>query len=180
MTGRSLEIGSGYHPMPEFTHHCDINPHAKDSDACVPADHLPWDDDWFDELRAVDVLEHCSWRDTESTLREWRRVLRPGGLLYVQVPDVAAAIRLYQTDCRHWDERSGLGDEPSIVGLAWVLLGGQRDETHIRGNDDWRWNAHYALFDASSLLEYLNRAGFQVESMETNAHPNLLCWARAV
>ena len=39
-------------------------------------------------------------------------------------------------------------------------------------------NAHYAMFDESSIRWYLARAGLVVESLRVNEHPNLLVWAR--
>ena len=39
-------------------------------------------------------------------------------------------------------------------------------------------NAHYAMFDESSIRWYLERAGLVVESLRVNEHPNLLVWAR--
>jgi hypothetical protein len=100
----------------------------------------------------------------------------------VQVPDVAEAIRMYlHGNILPWHERAGFDlDVPPIVGLAWVLLGGHVDGVNARGDDPWHFNAHAALFDGYSLDYYLTAAGFAVESMETNPHPNILCWARAV
>lgn len=48
---------------------------------------LPWPfaDDSFDEVRAVDILEHL--RDAVGTINEIIRVLRPGGVAMIQVPD---------------------------------------------------------------------------------------------
>ena len=179
-TQYSLEIGSGYHPQARFTHHCDINPRAVRTDACCPADALPWPDATFSELCAVDVLEHISYRDSERTLLEWRRVLAPGGRIYIQVPDTEAAIRMWQTDPNCWDHRSGLEAEHSVVGLAWVLLGGHIDGVNAMDNDPWWFNAHASLWTQDSLAWYLKRASFEIESIETNTHPNVMCWAVAV
>jgi predicted SAM-dependent methyltransferase len=48
---------------------------------------MPWPlpDDSFDEVRAIDVLEHLS-RPVEA-VNEMIRVARPGGLIVIQVPD---------------------------------------------------------------------------------------------
>ena len=48
------------------------------------AEALPWDDATFDLVILDNVLEHV--RDREKTLAEIRRVLRPGGFLYMVTP----------------------------------------------------------------------------------------------
>jgi SAM-dependent methyltransferase len=45
---------------------------------------LPFDDNTFDLITILDVLEHID--DDEGTLRELYRILRPGGMLMVSVP----------------------------------------------------------------------------------------------
>jgi SAM-dependent methyltransferase len=45
---------------------------------------LPWPDDRFDLITCLDVIEHTP--DDRVTLRELRRVARPGGVLLVTVP----------------------------------------------------------------------------------------------
>src|SRR5947209_14312068 len=45
---------------------------------------LPWPDDRFDLITCLDVIEHTP--DDRVTLRELRRVCKPGGHLLVTVP----------------------------------------------------------------------------------------------
>lgn len=45
---------------------------------------LPWEDDNFDLITCLDVIEHTP--DDRVTLRELRRVTRPGGFLLLTVP----------------------------------------------------------------------------------------------
>jgi SAM-dependent methyltransferase len=45
---------------------------------------LPWDEDTFDLVTCMDVIEHTP--DDRVTLRELRRVCKPGGWLFVTVP----------------------------------------------------------------------------------------------
>jgi SAM-dependent methyltransferase len=45
---------------------------------------LPWADETFDVVTLLDVLEHTA--DDDVTLKELRRVVRPGGRLLVTVP----------------------------------------------------------------------------------------------
>ena len=46
---------------------------------------LPYPDETFDVLTAWHVVEHVS--DVARTLTEWRRVVKPGGLLVMEMPD---------------------------------------------------------------------------------------------
>jgi 2-polyprenyl-3-methyl-5-hydroxy-6-metoxy-1,4-benzoquinol methylase len=49
---------------------------------------LPFPDESFDVLTAWHVIEHV--QDVRWTLREWRRVLRPGGVLAMETPDASS------------------------------------------------------------------------------------------
>jgi SAM-dependent methyltransferase len=48
---------------------------------------LPFPDETFDLVYASHILEHIPWYATEQVLREWVRVIRPGGKLEIWVPD---------------------------------------------------------------------------------------------
>ena len=91
---RKLEIGPGRTVSPGFES-LDISPEYKVgegmprsvdyiADASKP---LPFDGSTFDVIYASHVLEHFPWYQIESILKEWARVLKPGGILEVWVPD---------------------------------------------------------------------------------------------
>lgn len=48
---------------------------------------LPFEDNSFDLLYASHILEHVAWYKTDEVLREWVRVLKPGGSLEIWVPN---------------------------------------------------------------------------------------------
>lgn len=174
-----LELGSGYNPTPGYVH-LDLNPNAPGVDIVGPAHPLPPSIGFgsVSEIRAVDVLEHLSYRDTDAALIGWSAVLAPGGRLYVQVPDAETIMRwfLERPSMLLRNLPPELPQTP-LAGAAWRLLGGHADGSFVMAGDEWRLNAHYAMFSKLSLNMALRHAGLDVESIEVNAHPNLLCWS---
>jgi len=173
-----LELGSGFHPTPGFTH-LDINPDAPNVDIVGTAWPLDLPAGSVGEIRAVDVLEHLSYWDTPKILDDWFRVLQPGGRIYIQVPDADTIMRWYVGDSDRLVDRlpAGLPQHP-MAGAAWRLLGGHHDGIYVGDDQDFRWNAHYAMFSEFTLRTALQKAGFVDINIATNAHPNLLCNAR--
>lgn len=64
-------------------------------------------DNTFDEIYASHVVEHFDYfGELERTLREWHRVLVPGGRLGISVPDMDILARLFiQTDALTFNDR---------------------------------------------------------------------------
>lgn len=88
-------------------------------------------------LYASNILEHWKIDDTVKILKEWRRVLKPNGKLYVSVPDFDAAVSLYQK-----------------IGLTkWIKY-------HLWGDQKHPLNYHYVCFTFASLAKDLYDAGF--------------------
>lgn len=54
--------------------------------ACGDVMQLPFADGRFDAVLSMDVLYHRAVPDTGAALREMRRILKPGGLLFINVP----------------------------------------------------------------------------------------------
>jgi SAM-dependent methyltransferase len=84
---RRINLGCGFDhrdgylnvDFQEF-HNPDLTADVKDLSALADAS--------FDEALANDVLEHLERGDVVPALREWRRVLAPGGSLHLRTPDV--------------------------------------------------------------------------------------------
>ena len=70
-------------PGPNVDHLCNAN-------------ELPqFEDNTFSEIYASHILEHFDYKgEILSTLKEWRRILAPGGKIYVSVPDLDVLARL--------------------------------------------------------------------------------------
>ncbi|MCC7492246.1 MAG: class I SAM-dependent methyltransferase [Fimbriimonadaceae bacterium] len=97
--GSFLDVGCSYGTMLKAgaergwsTHGVDIAPAMIDYAKTVGQDvrlgsltKIPYDDDTFDVIHARHVLEHDI--QTYAALAELRRVMKPGGILVVEVPD---------------------------------------------------------------------------------------------
>ena len=83
---RKLEIGPGPKPIADFevlniiwTPGTDYVMHA--------TERMPFSDGSFEIIYASHVLEHIPWYQVEGALREWNRILKPGGQLEIWVPN---------------------------------------------------------------------------------------------
>ncbi len=84
------------------------------------AEWLPWPDGHFDTVVADSVLEHLD--APKPALREWVRVLRPGGRLVVWSPN-----------------RFTLTTDPHVGlwGMGWLPRSWVPGYLRLRGRDDW-------------------------------------------
>jgi|SRR5579859_8170238 len=83
---RALELGCGVHPTPGALHHDRIR-HSSHVDVAHDLNNLPWpwQDEAFELLVALDVMEHLKL-DVQAWLDEAWRILRPGGQFYMRLP----------------------------------------------------------------------------------------------
>lgn len=93
------------------------------------------------EILASHILEHFPHTKTLDVLKEWRRVLKSGGILYVSVPDFKQMVKLYHSH--------GLED--------WI-------QNMICGDQVYATAYHYAIFDEARLSGLLLAAGFSEAS----------------
>lgn len=96
----------------------------------------------FEALYASHVLEHFDFRDElVPVLHGWRRVLRPGGTLYISVPDLERLCQIYVAPERTPAERF-------------------RIMTMIFGSHVDHYDYHMAGLDEHYLAGCLAQAGF--------------------
>jgi SAM-dependent methyltransferase len=94
-------------------------------------------DNSVDEIRASHILEHFSHRETVAVVREWARVLKPGGTIKIAVPNFDWVIAAYNSD------------KASEIPVESYLFGG-----HVDYND-----RHGAMFNEEKLRAVLKVAG---------------------
>ncbi len=158
-----IEVGPGDAPEQGYDFYCDLH-RTEYADIICHMEELPFDDGVASDLRAYEVLEHQSYTLLYPTLKEWYRVLCPGGRLHLKVPSARHYILAY------------VNGEIPMERLNILIMGGHTDKPVFCGYDAekdvprWLWNAHHALFDWQNLRSALQLVGFHIESYEDNTH----------
>ena len=112
---------------------------------------LPYPDGAFEAALGSHVLEHLTPPEAEGLLRELRRVLRPGAILRIAVPDLDAVIAAYDPA------------DPDAF-LDGLLQGRERSTSRHR---------HWWQYNERSLRELLERTGWA--EIERRAHAEGRC-----
>lgn len=159
---RRIEIGSGFYPSPGYIH-VDLDTRAPHVEYFSSGARLPFRDDWAEEILAIHVLEHVHPTQLFETLGEWRRVLAPGGLLRLHVPDSRALMEGYleASQDHKWSLMGG-------------LLGMYANADINRPEQLQKPPDHKILFDRALLTEVLSEAGFvdvrDLSALERDRH----------
>lgn len=106
---------------------------------------LPFGSEVFEEVYALDVIEHMTAQDAETALSEISRVLTAEGKAFFQLPSLRGIVDEYLL---------GVSAEK----VSWWLFGGQ----------DYKENYHYVVYDESSFERALKRNGLAVVKFEQN------------
>ena len=56
---------------------------------------LPYEDNSIDEIKAFHIIEHFHFFEAQDVLKEWYRVLKPGGVLHIETPDFLESCRAF-------------------------------------------------------------------------------------
>jgi len=120
-----------------------INPGPHVNHVCDARDLTIFNDNTFTELYASHILEHLDYNDVlADTLLEWRRVLVPGGRLYISVPDLDVLAHLFLLK-----EEFTVDERFEIMRM---IFGGHFDE----------YDYHVVGLNEEFLTGYLSDAGF--------------------
>jgi len=104
---------------------------------------IPLEDGCVEEIWSSHTLEHAPMAKVPETLKEWFRVLKPGGRAIIQVPNFDYVAKYWLTgENRIWAEQ--------------MVFGMQTSEGQF----------HRAAFTPSLLRSDLEANGFKVERVE--------------
>lgn len=103
--------------LPGYTNVDFADNHSKvKPDVACDLHRLPFPDGSVDEILSVHVLEHF-WRwEVRGVLREWIRVLKPGGKMVLELPDLMEACKRIVEGPEKFGDLNGHRD-------MWVLYG---------------------------------------------------------
>jgi predicted SAM-dependent methyltransferase len=140
-----LEIGPGPKPQAQDVWPeaelitIDANPEAKATyqiDARTAPEELYGQ---FDHILASHVLEHFPWHQTTTVLKEWGKMLAPGGDLNIVVPSL------------EWAARQILSEHPSPATIPHLYAGVVN-----------AWDVHLAGFTMRHLRVIMESSGYRV------------------
>lgn len=138
---RKLHIGG--HVKADGWEILDANPGGLVDHVGNAADLSSFAENTFEQVYASHVLEHFDYQTRlVKTLKEWRRVVAPGGKLLVSVPDLDVLARLFV-------DRALLSVEERFMVMR-MIFGGHIDEHDY----------HFVGLNEEFLTGYLLAAGF--------------------
>ncbi|MBY6217889.1 class I SAM-dependent methyltransferase [Qipengyuania aquimaris] len=167
---RCLEIGPGRVRIPGYETANIVWTPITDY-VCNSSKRLPFRAETFNSVYASHILEHIPWYMAANTLKEWCRIIKPGGTLELWVPDGEKICRAFldAENCES-DEFQNDGwfkfnddEDPAIWANGRIFSYG--DGKGTLGHQNW----HLALHNERLLTKLLAEAGFHsVEKMQSD------------
>ena len=150
-----LDIGCGLHtkePLDEWIHlDCDEGPHIE---WVTDFADIPTGDETVDEIWIGDVIEHIpAWRNVE-VMKEWCRVLKPGGKLNGTTPSLDYNVKQYVA---------------GKITQEWLIQ-------NLYGDRAGYPHQHYILYTKDTLAAFLQLHGFTNIDFSGSPGPPSLPW----
>lgn len=173
-----LEVGSGNNPAPGYRH-ADIDPGMPELDYVCSMEAIPVLDGTFAEVRSVHSIEHVSMATARAALREWHRILAPGGRVYVDTPNIERNALLYARGEWLRDFAILTPEQQAACSINGEPSRGLWLNFKVFSDDDSRaaWNLHRWNADPLLLRDLLLEAGF-TEITLIASEPSLIMEAR--
>jgi ubiquinone/menaquinone biosynthesis C-methylase UbiE len=121
-----------------------------------------FNDESIEEIIAKDFIEHLSWRVVEDFLKDCYRVLKKGGRMYIQTPDLEAISKkiILNPNFKY-------GELEGYKAISyWVYGSGDYENPSF----------HKAGFTIPTLKELLEKIGFKIEDIKNDGGSNIIAW----
>jgi len=148
--GKRLNLGCGNKPLPGYVN-CDIFK-GPIVDEVFPLDAIPYKNSSISAIASEHALEHLPYMRAEKALKEWFRVLIPGGELNLKIPEFEDCCRSY---LEAPDDSNRKWFKYTIYGIQ-VSQAGEPDDAQIH-----KWG--YSQREINGLLEAI---GFIIDYNE--------------
>lgn len=151
-----LNLGCELHKLPqdEGWVNIDCRPECEPNLVHDLVNPLPYEDNSVDEILAKDILEHFPWRKVPAILKDWFRVLKPSGEIYIQTPDLATIAHQI------------------LIGKFWTW---QQISYWIYGEQNVGENSHKSGFTIPTLARLATEVGFKVKEANKGGS-NIMLW----
>lgn len=119
----------------------------------------PLPDNSVDEILSVHVIEHITPTDIPAMFAEWRRILKPDGIVAVEWPDLLKLCQYicYHPDCLWSDNKKVL--KQSVAGI-FGNIGKYKDPAMLH-----KWG-----YSAESMCKLFEKHGFSKTEIQDNHH----------
>lgn len=156
---KKIEIGSGNNPQVGYIHIDSRRLPGTDHVLNFETQKLPFPNGDIDEILSNHCIEHISWRSLPFVFREWHRVLKPGGRVFLRTPDLEFICKMYLSNktTPEWpaDERFITDNLSKKVTPSWWA------NIKLFAGQDYSENYHCLCFDFEMLRETVERFGFR-------------------
>lgn len=106
---------------------------------------LPYKENTVDEIFAVQVFEHFSYPEGRELMEYWTSLLKNGGVLHLDVPDLDRTVEIYQSD---------------PVWATRLLYGSQKN----------KWGIHKAMYTKETITSLYKHFGYKNIRILKNMH----------
>jgi predicted SAM-dependent methyltransferase len=154
--GKKLNIGCGAKILDGYEN-ADITDSGF-ADRMYPVWDIPYTDSSVSEIWCEHVLEHVSHENASRSVTEWSRVLVPGGILNLFIPDLEEC-------CRKFLES---GNKETVNGFfsrdwyRYTIYGLQQNGNGVPASNQY----HYTGFSRNDIVNLLEKNGFVVDYAE--------------
>lgn len=151
-----LNIGCGSRKVPGFTG-VDAVAERTAAEIVAKADNIPLPDQSVDEIMAIHLFEHFYRWECDTVIAEWKRLLIPGGVLTLELPNLKKCCENILSG------RMEGGKHPDQLGM-WGCYGDPRHGDQFMAHR-WGWTPE-------TLKAFLTEHGFvKIKEEPTQCHP---------